>query len=150
MNFETWEAGRTCFPKSWVLVCEDKPDYQARIASAMAEIVDRETTICAYLPDAESAVRAFLTMSPVYGMPAFVLVDHDIPIGPGPLLVRDLRSLDFCGPIIAISAEYRGNIRLLEAGASCCVLKSDTELLKKTCKDIINGMGQDSNIHSRI
>ena len=114
---------------------EDLPDHAARVMGAVSESLNRDKVVLVCVPDCAMAEIAFTTMAERYGQPLMVLVDHDVPIGPGPLLVARLRQVHtYLGPIIAISGIPQNNDNLMVAGATSAIHKDNTEAIKSVCR----------------
>jgi len=114
-------VNRLRMPTRHVLVCEDVLHNQARIASHFEELFAHEGEVqVSFVCGAEPAA-AILASMPV----DLILLDHDMPYGDGPELLKWMAGRDLCTPVITFSGIPGNNDRLVRCGAKHRFEKSE-------------------------
>lgn len=126
-HFTTIHWNRWLFPTKHVLVCEDDIAQQARIAAKLSNLFSPQGKVqVSFVPGAMAAAGVILARPGL--VPDLILLDHDMPYGTGPELVRWLRGLvePYSKiPIITFSGIPENNDRLMAAGADHKFRKDD-------------------------
>jgi len=114
-------VNRLRMPIRHVLVCEDVLRNQAQIAAHFSDLFAHEGEVqVSYVCGAEAAA-AILSSLPV----DLILLDHDMPFGDGPELLKWMASRKVCTPVITFSGIPGNNDQLVRCGAEHRFEKSD-------------------------
>src|SRR5579872_1967240 len=104
---------RIRMPMKHVLVCEDVLRNQAGIAAHFEQLFDHEGAVQAsYVCGAEAAAAVLSSMEV-----DLILLDHDMPCGDGPELLRWMKSRGCSIPVITFSGLPANNDHLVRCGA---------------------------------
>jgi len=114
-------VNRLKMPVRHVLVCEDVLRNQAQIASHFGDLFAHEGEVQVSFVCGAEAAAAILSSMPV----DLILLDHDMPFGDGPELLRWMAARDLSTPVITFSGIPGNNDRLVACGATHRFEKGD-------------------------
>ena len=114
-------VNRMRMPKRHVLVCEDVIRNQAEIAAHFDRLFAHEGEVQASFVCGAEAAAAVLSCMEV----DLILLDHDMPCGDGPELLKWMNSHSCTIPVITFSGIPANNDHLVRCGAGHRFEKSD-------------------------
>jgi CheY-like chemotaxis protein len=114
-------VNRIRMPEKHVLVCEDVIQNQARIATHFERLFAHEGPVQASFVCGAEAAAAILSCMEV----DLILLDHDMPYGNGPELLKWMKCHSCTVPIITFSGIPANNDHLVRCGASHRFEKDD-------------------------
>ena len=127
-------VNRRRMPVKHIVVCEDVIQNQAGIAAHFERIFPHEGEVQTSLVCGGEAAAALLESVPV----DLILLDHDMPYGSGPELLRWMAANGLRVPIVTFSGIPSNNDALMRAGATHRFEKG--EVLRGGADGLIRGI----------
>jgi len=127
-------VNRLRMPIRHVLVCEDVLRNQAEIASHFEDLFAHEGEVQVSFVCGAEAAAAILSSMPV----DLILLDHDMPFGDGPELLKWMGTRGVSAPVITFSGIPENNDRLVRCGAKHRFEKGD--VIRGRADDLIKAL----------
>lgn len=114
IEIDSTHHNRIDMPTKHILVCDDVTLQQARLAAHLAEILPHEGFVqTSFVPGAIMA-SAIIEKTPI----DLIILDHDMPYGSGPDLLKWLTERELNIPVITFSGIPVNNDHLMNLGAA--------------------------------
>lgn len=127
MQYTIDHVNRLVMPTKHLLIVEDDLLQQARFAKYFLNMFGHQSNVRINIVC--SAVDAHLILATSSFQSHYridlVILDHDLQIGNGSELVREIRALGITVPVITASEIDANNVRMMEVGANYLLNKED-------------------------